>query len=259
MKPNTTLVTIPALSDSATLAKFQTSGDPVVIVKMTAVGNNQPYTHRAGDKSFIFRWASELQGHILRVPLALWMQNKAKLAHELLDQRQSSRSLVVLFEMPAPSEIKLCEVSEPVDLRPGNVIFSPTSSEMGAADTTPAQNVVGLSDEPTAAPAVEQELRSTYLTEDEQDEADRRYRESLPPVKEEPVLNTKESPTTVHSTEEIICQQAYELCDTPKRIKALSALLGIPEAGLRDAIDLPASRVELAAAGWVRRKESQPA
>lgn len=254
MKPNTTLVTIPALSDSTTLAKFQTPGDPVVIVKMTSVGNNQPYTHRAGDKSFIFRWATEQQGHILRVPLALWMQNKAKLAHELLDQRQSSRSLIVLFEMPAVETVVTEFLAQSFSKSP----------EMGAADTPPAQNVVGLSEEPTAAPAVgewhqpKEDTVYKALCDDGGDSESTPDNHSVGGVDLRSGI-TAATETAQDADAAALSDLAYDSCDTPKRIKALAALLGVEESALREAIDSSSSRVELAAAGWVRRKESQPA
>ena len=109
---------------------------------------------------------------------------------------------------------------------------------MGAADTTPAQNVVGLSDEPTAAPAVEWK----------QPEGDVVYKVAV------------DEPTAEQAAESAaLYDLAFDLVESPKRIKALAALLGVEESTLRNAIDSPGSQVELAAAGWVRRKESPTA
>lgn len=245
MKPNTTLITIPALSDSTVLAKWQTPGEPVVIVKMTVVGNNQPYTHRADDKSFIFRWSTDQQGHVLRVPLSLWMQNKAKLAHQLMDQRRATHALIVLFEMPAVAAV----FTEPAE--------SFTSPEMGAADTTPAQNVVGLSEEPTAAPAEDwskvpsdDPSRDGTPVDDEGKDAN----EDATATAE--ITQDAEDQIPEASLEQRIYEAVYE---KPKRLNELAASLGVMGDSLRNSIARPESRVELAAAGWVRRKESQPA
>lgn len=215
MKPKTTIVTIPNLSDSAKLANWSKPGEPTVILKMTSIGNNQPFTYRAGDKTFMFRWSSPDAGHVLRVPLNLWMQDKAKLAHEMLAQKRIGHSIVVLFEMPKQPDLR---ISPP---------------EMGAADTSDNdQNVVGLVEAPTAAPAVETPIPGVITSS-----------ESIPDAKAAPA----------------IYDIAYDLTEAPKRIKELAALIGVPESGLREAIALPESRVEVTGPGWVRRKESQPA
>ncbi len=233
MKPTTSIITLPPLSDSSSLAKYHKPGEPTVVVKMTGVGNNQPYSYRAGDKTFMFRWVSAYQGHVLRVPLNLWQQNKAKLAHEIMDQRKQNHALVVLLEVSASAEIKLCEVTEPVGLRPGSLTFS--TPEMGAADTTPAQNVAGLSEEPTAAPAVEDE-------EGDATEAADLAAEMTQDVDDIP--------------EPSLGQRIYDaVYERPKRLNELAASLGVMGDSLRNAIARHESRVEIAAAGWVRRKE----
>ena len=68
------------------------------------------------------------------------------------------------------------------------------------------------------------------------------------------------NPTSKQITEAAtLYDHAFSLVESPKRIKALAALLGVEESTLRNAIDSPGSQVELAAAGWVRRKESPTA
>jgi hypothetical protein len=50
-------------------------------------------------------------------------------------------------------------------------------------------------------------------------------------------------------------EQAFDIVASPQRIKPLANALGVDESDLRDAINSPESRIELANAGWVRRKE----
>jgi hypothetical protein len=50
-------------------------------------------------------------------------------------------------------------------------------------------------------------------------------------------------------------EQAFDIVASPQRIKPLAKALGVEESDLRDAINSPESRIELANAGWVRRKE----
>lgn len=145
----------------------------------------------------------------------------------LTDGKVDTTTHPAYAEITKPTEFQeqgASEASEAHNLGEAGATPAPASTltesppEMGAADTIPAQNVVGLSDEPTAAPAVEDEVL-------------------LGPI----------------------ASHAFSLVESPKRIKALAALLGVEESTLRNAIDSPGSQVELAAAGWVRRKESPTA
>ena len=232
---------LPARLDSATLAKYIQDGEPVIVAKFLGVGNTSPYDYRAKDnRAYVFRYDSKLEGHVLRIPLRIWQGDGKKrptdnLAHAMMDERRMPHPMVVTVEMPkeivkAPlgasqlSSQGESDSSDPHKVASAGATPAPASTltesppEMGAADTIPAQNVVGLSDEPTAASAVEDEVL-------------------LGPI----------------------ASHAFSLVESPKRIKALAALLGVEESTLRNAIDSPGSQVELAAAGWVRRKESPTA
>lgn len=248
MKPTATL---PNRVDSNILSRFRQGDEPMVIVKLIGVGNTSPYDFRdKGGRSYIFKWESTLSGHIVRIPLSVWMadgsqnSNKAKIAHDVMDQRHMSHSMVILLEMPAVIAKYDGPAVKEQEATPVNT--SPT--EMGATDTSEeVRNVVGPDEAPTVAPAVEPiEDKTCYASEDERDEAERRYRESLPEVAE---VQPPASKPEVN-----ILDAAYALVEPPKRIKALAALIGVEESVLRDAIALPESKVELAAAGWVRRK-----
>jgi hypothetical protein len=110
---------------------------------------------------------------------------------------------------------------------------------MGATDTsTDARNVVGPGAEPTVAPASgEKTVAEQSLT-----------------VVDGGLTETRT--TSVHGAAAArpLHELAYDLVEQPKRLKVLAALLGEAEGALRAALVHPDSRIELANAGWVRRK-----
>lgn len=241
MKPNTTpcpslttVLTLPGRVDSALLAKHRRADEPLIVVKLVGVGNTAPYDfHDKGTRSYIFRFESLLEGHILRVPLHLWQAGKGRLAHDLMDQRRLPHAMVVTLDPPP--------AAKPTPLK--------NLTEMGATDTrTDTRNVVGPGAEPTVAPsyalrAMEGRPASGDLVAS--DEAASAVTVAATGVQaEEPVLI---GGRPLH-------EAAYDLVEPPKRLKALAALLGVAEASLREAIEHPNSRLELANAGWVRRK-----
>lgn len=218
MKPSTTpcpslstVITLPGRVDSALLAKHRRADDPLVVVKLVGVGNTAPYDfHDKGTRSYIFRFESAQEGHILRVPLHLWQAGKGRLAHDLMEQRRLPHAMVVTLD--APTEAKPTPLTN--------------LTEMGATDTsTDTRNVVGPGAEPTVAPA----SLSVAAT-------------SVQAV-EPPLI----AGMPLH-------EAAYALVEPPKRLKALAALLGVAEDALRASIGQADSRIELANAGWVRRK-----
>lgn len=218
MKPSTTpcpslstVLTLPARVDSALLAKHRRADEPLVVVKLVGVGNNAPYDfHDKGTRSYIFRFESAQEGHILRVPLHLWQAGKGRLAHDLMEQRRLPHAMVVTLD--APTEAKPTP--------------STNLTEMGATDTsTDTRNVVGPGAEPTVAPA----SLSVAATN---------VQAVVPPLIDGRPLH----------------EAAYALVEPPKRLKALAALLGVAEDALRASIGQADSRIELANAGWVRRK-----
>ena len=218
MKPSTTpcpslstVITLPGRVDSALLAKHRRADEPLVVVKLVGVGNTAPYDfHDKGTRSYIFRFESAQEGHILRVPLHLWQAGKGRLAHDLMEQRRLPHAMVVTLD--APTEAKPAP--------------STNLTEMGATDTsTDTRNVVGPGAEPTVAPA----SLSVAATS----------------------VQAAEPP---HIAGTPLHEAAYALVEPPKRLKALAALLGVAEGALREAIGQADSRIELANAGWVRRK-----
>ncbi len=206
------------------LAKFLHESEPVIVLKLVGVGNSAPYDFRdKGTRSYIFRFDSAQEGHLLRVPLHLWQENKARLAHDIMDQRHLAHAMIVTLEMP-PS-YAASKIPQTTTL----------AEQMGATDTsTDTRNVVGPGAEPTVAPAsgsaggAEQKTSVAAVTVQ---------------AEEPPLVGGR----ALH-------EAAYDLVDPPKRLKALAALLGVAEAPLRAAIGDSGSRVELATAGWVRRR-----
>ncbi len=225
----TTVATLPGRVDSALLGKFRRAEEPQVVVKLVGVGNTAPYDfHDKGTRSYIFRFESQMEGHILRVPLHLWQAGKGRMAHELMEQRRMPHAMVVLLEPPplTPQMISL---------------------EKGATDTsTDTRNVVGPGAEPTVAPASGSACGALTVAERSLTVVDgglTQTRSSGAQAEAPPLIGGR----ALHGA-------AYDLVEAPKRIKALAALLGVTEEVLRTGIGQAESRIELAHAGWVKRK-----
>lgn len=237
-------VSLPSRVDSAMLLKHRQGNEPIVVVKLIGVGTTANYDFRdKGTRSYVFRNEPQMEGHILRIPLSLWMagegRNKAKLAHEIMDQRRMMHSMVILFETPPAAISKQQEVERPaVEAAPAN-----TSPEMVATDTPEStRNVVGPGVEATVATA-----EDIFTSQGESDSSD--------PYKVASAGSTP-APTSISETPDLpLHERALSLVtDNPKRLKALSALLGVSETDLRAAIEHSESKIELANAGWVRPK-----
>ena len=239
---------LPARVDSSVLAKFRLPGEPLILVKLVGVGNSAPYDfHDKGTRSFIFRFESAQEGHVLRVPLHLWQENHARLAHDLLDQRRLPHAIIVFLEMP------------PVAQPPQS-----DSPPMGATDTrTETRIVVGPGSEPTVAPTLS--LPSTPDTTADTPTPQDEGREACPQASAAVAPDSLTTPADLTAQSEgtavspqpadrPLHETAYDQVATPKRLKALAALIGVHEQSLRAAITHPASQIELATAGWVRRK-----
>ncbi|WP_395746564.1 hypothetical protein [Prosthecobacter sp.] len=245
-----TVSTLPARVDSAMLAKFRRADEPLVVVKLVGVGNTAPYDfHDRGTRSYLFRYEAQMEGHILRVPLHLWQAGKGRLAHELMEQRRLPHAMVVLLESPAAAAPR-----------------SNDAEKRGATDTrADTRIVVGPGAEPTVAPAsggacgaltmaegacgaltVAEGACGTLTMVDG----------GLPEVFQTTANHGKRLPTTANGAESApLHEAAYALVDSPRRLRALAALLGEPEGALRAAIVHAGSRIELVNGGWVRRRE----
>ncbi|HYF33991.1 MAG TPA: hypothetical protein VD994_01770 [Prosthecobacter sp.] len=99
------LVPLPSRVDSAFLAKHQREGEPMIIAKISGIGNVAPYEFRGhGVRAYVLRWEPKLNAHTLRVPLRLWMQNDHRLAHDLLEHDSLPLPIVVLIDAPVTPE-----------------------------------------------------------------------------------------------------------------------------------------------------------
>jgi hypothetical protein len=167
--PTTTLPRLPARVDSALLARHRRDAEPLVLLKLVGVGNTAPYDfHDKGTRSYIFRFESAQEGHILRVPLHLWQAEGARLAHDIMDQRRQPHALIVFLDMAAPATAPAAEPPAVVvatgasstltAAQPSSAESPPLSSQkMGATDTsTETRIVVGPGSEPTVAPTLGQ-------------------------------------------------------------------------------------------------------
>lgn len=277
--------TLPARVDSTILARYLTAGEPVVLVKLVAVGNTAPYDFRdaKGSRAYVFRWDLKAGGHVLRVPLSLWQANKAQMAHDIMDQRRLANAIVVTVEMPVPpvTTFKQRVLAEYAELGerltkldaflsdiPPNVELSEEDhtllveqqSAMHAYHDVLGRRVARLDDEPAKAP--ENTSPPEKGATDTANEGD---------VQNVVGLSQASPPTVAPASEETsepqdgipiiygdkpLYEAAFGLVEQPKRIKALAALLDVEEEALRASIKMPGSKVELAQAGWVRRKES---
>ena len=198
------------------------------------VGNSAPYDfHDKGTRSFIFRHESQHEGHILRVPLHLWQENKARLAHDLMDQRRLPHAIIVTLEEPPPSPIPLSPLS--------------AETQMGATDTrTETRNVVGPGSAPTVAPTRAGEATAAC--------SQAAATPTAAPTPLTVAVATLQAAAPPLIAGRPLHEAAYDLVEAPRRLKALAALLGVSEPALRAAIAHPASQIELAPAGSVRRK-----
>jgi hypothetical protein len=280
MKPTTpTTTTLPARSDSSTLAKYHRPGEPIVIVKFTGVGNPSPYDFRAKDnRSYIFRFESKLQGHTLRVPLNLWQQNNAKLAHDMLDERRLPHPMVITLEMPSVEPMEQPSLTDPLiaaliadpDFAWSwhcNIAMAFYDAEQGRKDPAACNagaalflsRFTGGEVDTTTHPAYQQTQGGETETSSAKMGATDTNAESrivVGPGDDSTVAPAGGdlTPSFGPHHPQTVLKCAYDLVESPKRIKALAALLSIDEPLLRIAIARPDSLVELAAAGWVRRK-----
>jgi hypothetical protein len=291
MKPPTSTAPtlLPARVDSAVLAKYRHPGEPLILVKLVGVGNSAPYDfHDKGTRSFIFRYESQQEGHILRVPLHLWQENKARLAHDIMDQRRLPHALIVTLDQPAltstailPADTEMGATDTRADARivvgPGAVpTVAPTSGEgsgdrpqgdgraacpQAAAAETPehpdtpptltAQREVDSGNRPGTAAAI---IYTTAATATILPASTSTTGGVAPPAESPALTSTLQADSPPLIAGRPLHEAAYDLVESPKRLKALAALLGVSEPDLRAAITHPASRIELATAGWVRRR-----
>jgi hypothetical protein len=92
---------LPSRISSEILARYAKPGEPMVRLKASNIGDVSPYElSDENGRSFIFRWNVKAGAHELLIPVSIWMDNKAALAHALLDRRNPPVPLIPLFELP---------------------------------------------------------------------------------------------------------------------------------------------------------------
>jgi len=242
------LAALPRICTSQNLAQYAVPGEPIIIFIYTDVGTTQDwqFNDRTAQRSFMLRWEPRLEGHILRVPFSVWSANNHKFAKDLMWQKMT-RPVIVTIELTAPIAASAAENSVVIPAEQAETITPP---EMGAPATQEgAHIVVGLSDPPAGASAVEgkngtpEQVESLLagqnqaLLDEEQasNEALAAARANIPKVLS-------------------LMERAYNAAESAIRVKPLAEKLDVSEEALREAIAHPESRLEIAAAGWVKRK-----
>lgn len=91
---------LPSRVNSALFAKHLIPGEPVVVLVIEGLGFTGDYDHQTEGRAFVFRHDVKAGGHTLRIPMNLWMQNKAKLARDLMGRR-TRLPIITLVELSA--------------------------------------------------------------------------------------------------------------------------------------------------------------
>jgi hypothetical protein len=239
-------------------------------VKMLGVGNNSAFylTDKDG-RVWILEWNAKKGGHVIRVPHHLWHDRNEAVAHSLMEQNPRV-SFVVSCELSPEVAAFLAELKQASEQQEEEK-QQEESPEMGAtAANNEAGIMVGPGDETAVAPtldavrpAEEVQPQSEASGPVEAPEAPAANADSqLPAPADQPttaseVIQTPEAPTVPAASPapEPLHMRAYDAVEKPIRVKPLAEKLGVTEEALRAAIELPDSKLEIAAAGWVKRKD----
>ena len=207
-------VQLPARVNSALLLKNARPGEPVIVLKIDGVGFTGDFEFQVEHRSFLFRYDLKLGGHVLRVPFHIWMQDKAKLAHDIMSRKQR-HCFVTLIEFTP-----VATASEETDLQGGEPA------------TRQAHNLKAEGSIPSPAPTVEPEPESAQET----------------PLEAPGPIMYGEMP--LHEAVTGVLHQA----GSAVRIKAIAHQLDVSEDSIRTALEEPSADAEIASAGWVRIK-----
>ncbi|HEY1050565.1 MAG TPA: hypothetical protein VGE39_12440 [Prosthecobacter sp.] len=243
--------TLPQRVNTAILAPHFQPEDPAVVVKLIGVGSTAPFEMRGGGtagRSYIMEWNSRLDGHVVRIPLSLWMANEARMAHELMDQRRMSHAMVVTFEMPAATVN--VEVSGPGP-GPGPAATATATSTGGAASSSASAFDSDLICQPAPKMGAAAYNVDTSIVVG-------RGHDPQPAAPTLAGAPTNEAVTPGDAALPMIGgrplhEAAYEKLLKPQRVKALASLLKVREATLREAAGAAGARIEIAGP-WVRRR-----
>lgn len=240
--------TPPLRVNTAILAPYFQPGEPAVIVKLVGVGSTAPFEMRGGGtagRSFIMEWNTRLDGHVVRIPLSLWMANDARMAHELMDHRRMSHAMVVMFEMPT-SPVVAAAVTEPAHEAGVKAAGSPALSTSASTSTSISTSQPGEAKTGAAESSGDASIVVGRGTDPQP---------AAPTLAPAP---TNETVTAGDAGQPMVGgrplhEAAHEKLIKPQRVKALAATLKVTEATLREAAGAKEARIEIAGP-WVRRK-----
>lgn len=208
-------IRIPNLCDSARLAKLAQAGEPCVVLKAVAIGSTGE--HEMLDKEgrvYRLKWSSQHGGHIIRIPISLWIQNKHKLAHDIMDQ-PLHLPLIALFEGEFQSQ--------------GGAEAARLAHTQEDAGSSPAPATISLEDRKELV-AKTQELAANVIE----------------------AATATEKPTEEPGEAPIITAIKALLASGNKRVGDLATELPADEEMVREAIASENSGLYIGAAGWVK-------
>lgn len=268
--------TLPLRLNTAILAPYFEPGDATVIVKLVGVGSTAPFEMRAGGsagRSFILEWNTRLDGHVVRIPLSLWMAHEARMAHELMDHRRMAHAMVVTFEMPSPARVDVSVASRANAPANANAHAPAASETVGCGGTWACGRAAGSVSGPVC-PLISSLSRPAQKMGAAEHSVDAsivvvRGNDPLPAA---PTVGADHSPCPFPAPKtEVVAvataddaavpmlggrpvhEAAHEQLARPQRVKALAALLKVSEATLRTAAAAEGASVEIAGP-WVRRR-----
>ena len=209
------------------LLRHAKPGEPIVAIKAVGVGSTGPFEFRDREsRYYVMRWEHSSEGHVIKMPLSLYMEAKHRLAHDILDQRRLAFPMVVLFELPEP-------VAEPAPEKEAETVTatSPeveTTEEMGEGAES-AETVGGGDAEPAPEPASVETVETVTI-----------------------------DPETLMFGDIRLHAAVSDLVrEGPQRLNAVAAQLAVEPEEVKFAMSAPSSESELGHAGWVRIKSTE--
>lgn len=244
---------IPPLNNSKTLAKFGEPGAPVVALLILGVGSSSPFHLRdMKNRSFVADWNSSLGGHVIRIPLSLWQQNKNALAHDIM---KSNRNLykIPLFEVPASVPAEGSPEAELEKLKAEIATLTEDNAKLRADNENLLQALAkgGESSDEGQGEKSDDPPEDTTSPDgadtQQEDTGDTGSGENTGGSGSDETTQEQDAPA-------IFSALAEAVKDGAKRIKEVAAALNTDEQVIKDAADDPASPVEVVSGGWVKKK-----
>lgn len=253
---------LPSRVNSALFAKHLIPGEPVVVVKIEGLGFTGDYDHQLEGRAFVFRHDVKAGGHTLRIPAHLWMQNKAKLAHELMARRTRLPMIALIEYSPAaPAAIPQTQSSTPShEAAPLPKDIKEWTTDQILSASTDDIIAACLAAEPAGAiPQTQGGEAATHQTHALENEGSTPSPETIAPPLPETTPTTEPSgpimygEMPLHEAVSGILKEAGSAI----RIKAMSHQLSVSEDDIRAALTDADSTAEIANAGWVRLKPQE--